>query len=103
MGRSIAGRGGPRNPEPGAHHLWHTLFVVTNLTVAIDEEVLRRARIRALERGTSVNALVREFVESLAGNERDAALDRLLALARSSTAGSGPGGRTWRRDELYHT
>jgi plasmid stability protein len=75
--------------------------VVTNLTLAIDEEVLRRARIRALERGTSVNALVREFVESLAGNDRDAAVDRLLALARDSTASSGPEGRTWTRDELY--
>ncbi|MFN0146299.1 MAG: DUF6364 family protein [Dehalococcoidia bacterium] len=75
--------------------------MVTNLTLAIDAEVLRRARIRALERGTSVNALVREYLESLAGSERDAAMDRLLTLAAESTASSGPGGRAWTREDLY--
>ncbi len=36
---------------------------MTNLTLTIDETQLRKARIVALERGTSVNALVREFIE----------------------------------------
>ena len=41
---------------------------MANVTLAIDEQVLRRARIRALEQGTSVNALIREYLESFAGN-----------------------------------
>jgi len=44
---------------------------MANLTLTIDEDALRRARIRALEHGTSVNAVVREFLESYAGSERE--------------------------------
>jgi plasmid stability protein len=36
---------------------------MSNLTITIDEETLRRARIRALEQGTSVNALLRDYLE----------------------------------------
>lgn len=38
---------------------------MTNLTLSIDEIQLRKARIVALERGTSVNALVREFIDNI--------------------------------------
>ena len=38
---------------------------MTNLTLTVDESLLRKARILALERGTSVNALVREFIENM--------------------------------------
>jgi plasmid stability protein len=73
-----------------------------NLTIVVDDGVLRRARIRALEQGTSVNAVLREFLESYAGAAPEAeARDRLAALARKSPASSGAGGRRWRRDELY--
>lgn len=74
---------------------------MTNLTIAIDEDLLRRARIRALEQGTSVNALLRDYLESFTGasNERRRAVDRLLAL--SAGAKSGRGDRRWTRDELH--
>lgn len=74
---------------------------MANLTLTVDDEVLRRARRRALDHGTSVNALVREYLEGYAGDESAAALARFVELARESTAGSGPAGRTWARDELY--
>ena len=73
-----------------------------NLTITVDDELLRRARIRALTQGTSVNAVLREFLESYAGSDAEtAARSRLATLARSSSASSGPGGRTWVRDEVY--
>ena len=73
-----------------------------NLTITVDDEVLRRARIRALSQGTSVNAVLREFLESYAGSDVEAgARNRLADLARRSTASSGPGGRTWARNEAY--
>ena len=73
-----------------------------NLTITIDDELLRRARIRALTQGTSVNAVLREFLESYAGSDAEAAArDRLAMLARASTASSGPEGRSWTRDEIY--
>jgi hypothetical protein len=75
---------------------------VANLTVTVDERVLRRARIRALEQGTSVNALVSEYLERYAGADPTAAaLADFLDLTADLDAGSGPGGRTWRREDLY--
>ena len=40
---------------------------MSNLTITVDEEVLRKARIRALEQGSSVNAVLRELLEAYAG------------------------------------
>lgn len=75
---------------------------MTNLTLTIDGEVLRRARIRALERDTSVNALVRDYLVRLAdaGAASDP-LERFLALSDSLAAGSGPDGRSWTREALH--
>jgi plasmid stability protein len=75
---------------------------VSNLTLVIDDDVLKRARIRALEHGTSVNALVREYLERYAaGSGQPAARTRLLELSERLDAGSGGGGRGWTRAELY--
>lgn len=75
---------------------------MANLTLSIDDDLLKRARRVALERDTSVNAAVREFLEEFAGpDERDAAMASFLAKAAASRAGSGPEGRTWTRAELY--
>jgi hypothetical protein len=75
--------------------------VMANLTLTIDDELLKRARIRALERGTSVNALVRDYIEHFA--DEDAAREAIVGLfeiAERSRAGSGPEGRTWTREEI---
>jgi len=73
-----------------------------NLTITVDDELLRRARIRALTQGTSVNAVLREFLESYAGSDAEtAARDRLVTLAHASNASSGPHGRNWTRDDFY--
>lgn len=77
---------------------------MTNLTLKIDGDLLRRARIKALEQGTSLSALVRRYLERFTQvDRRERALDRFLELAADSHAGSGPGGRTWSRDDLYDT
>jgi hypothetical protein len=36
---------------------------MTNLTITVDEQTLKRASMRALEEGTSVNAVLREYLE----------------------------------------
>lgn len=75
---------------------------MANLTVTVDEKVLRRARIRALEQGTSVNALVSEYLARFAGmGATEKALAEFLEIAERSHASSGPDGRTWRREDLY--
>jgi hypothetical protein len=75
---------------------------MANLTLTIDGDLLKRARIRALEQDTSVNALVRDYLETLVTrNPSREGLDGFLAMTESVHAGSGPGGRSWTRDELY--
>ena len=76
---------------------------MTNLTLTVDEDILRRARIRALELGTSVNALVRDYLGQLAGRSTAAAegIAEFLDATRNSGAGSGGEGRTWTRDDIY--
>ena len=72
-----------------------------NLTITVDDELLKKARIQALQEDTSVNALVREFLETYVGsnNERRRAIAELLKLSRECS--SGRGDAHWTRDELY--
>jgi len=75
---------------------------MANLTITVDEETVKRARIRALEEGTSVNALLRGYLEEYSGvrRERREAGRKLLELARSSGMSSGGNGLP-KREELY--
>lgn len=75
---------------------------MANVTLTIAEDVLKRARIRALDQGTSVNAVIRDFLERYAGSERERdALRAFSELADRTSARSGPEGRSWTRDDLY--
>lgn len=75
---------------------------MANLTLTIDDELLLRARRRALDNGTSVNALVRDYLASFAGPHDEPPPGRaLVALAESLSASSGSRGRAWSRDELH--
>ncbi|MBI2762366.1 MAG: hypothetical protein HYX54_01205 [Chloroflexi bacterium] len=75
---------------------------MTNLTITVDDRLLKQARMRALEDGTSVNAVLRTYLERYAGvGNTDEGLRGFARLARRSAATSGPGGRTWTRDELH--
>lgn len=51
-----------------------------NITVSVPDEVYRAARVRAAERGSSLSALVGEYLRSL--SERAAEFSRLEARQR---------------------
>ena len=72
-----------------------------NVTIALDEATLRDARRIAAERSTSVNALIRDFLERLTLRESQArrARRRIAELGRYSNAEVGE--RDWSRDELH--
>jgi hypothetical protein len=77
---------------------------MANLTIAVDDGTLKRARMRALEEDTSVNAVLREYLEEYAGRKQEQieAARRIIEASRGSTSGSGPGGRKkWRREDAY--
>jgi len=71
-----------------------------NLTLQLDEEVIRRARIVAAKRGTSVSALVARELAGLV--EQDARYEEASRRAREIIARATPrGGRSWARVELH--
>ena len=75
---------------------------MTSLTINVDEAIIKRARIRALEQGTSVNAVLSEYLRIYADAHRGRdAMKALVQLARDSSASSGEKGRAWTRDQLH--
>ncbi|MBS0575651.1 MAG: hypothetical protein JSS45_04410 [Proteobacteria bacterium] len=66
---------------------------MTNLTLAVDDDVLQRAREAALRERTSVNAVVREFLVRYADakSRRIEALDAFDAVAARSKSRSARG------------
>jgi hypothetical protein len=82
---------------------------MAKLTITVDDEVLKRARMRAIEQGTSVNALLAGHLERFARtrDRQDEALDHLDELAeRNRREGGGErararGPRSWTREGLH--
>jgi hypothetical protein len=71
-----------------------------NLTLQLDEDTIRRARIVAAKRGTSVSALVARELAGLV--EQDARYEEARGRAADLIRAATPhGGRSWRRDELH--
>lgn len=88
-------------PEYSVTRARATLATIADLTLSIDDGTLRRARERAAANGTSVNQLVRDYLERLVTPGDSAARSRILALADGASSSSGPEGRTWHRDSLH--
>jgi|SRR5262249_28493856 len=57
---------------------------VKNVTISLPDEVYRKARVRAAERNTSLSALVKQFLQSLAEDEGE--FKRLERLQEESYA-----------------
>lgn len=75
-------------------------MAMVNLTLSVDEALLRRAREIALRENTSVNTLVREFLTRYvdARSRRLQALDALGEVAeRTHSRSDAP----WTRDSLH--
>ena len=72
-----------------------------NITLAIDESLLKQVRKYAAEHDTTVNAIVREkLTEVVASKKRIAdAIKRMEAIADKGGMVVGP--ITWKRDDIY--
>jgi hypothetical protein len=71
-----------------------------NLTIQLDEAVIRHARVVAAYRGLSLSALVAQQLTQLA--EADERYERARAAALDALADAAGRGRpAWRREELY--
>ena len=77
-----------------------TYIVLMNVTLSIDDDVLSRARELAARRGTSVNQLIREYLEELTSDiSTEEALAELEELWRTSSGNSA--GKRWTREEIH--
>src|SRR5690349_10806835 len=90
---------------------------MANLTITVDDELLKRARIKALEEGTSVNAILAKRLEEYASSapriyERQAeAIRQLVAIGEYEWRNGGEerahlreaeeGPFRWSREDLY--
>jgi len=71
-----------------------------NLTIQLDDAVIRHARVVAAHRGLSLSALVAQQLTQLA--EADERYERARAVALDALAGAtGGGAPNWRREELH--
>jgi len=72
----------------------------TNLTIQLDESVIRRARVVAAKRGTSISGLVARELDRLVAQEDryDEARQRAVELM---SAAKRRGGRSWTRADIY--
>jgi len=72
-----------------------------NLTVQLDEDVIRMARVLAAERSTSISKLVADEIERLVGDKERYEQAKQHALREMRVGYHLGGGPYPRREELY--
>jgi hypothetical protein len=71
-----------------------------NVTLSIDDDLLRRAREAAKRRGTSLNQMIRDLLADVTSDtDPEETVRELQKLWEDGQSGSK--GRTWTREELY--
>ena len=76
---------------------------MANLTLTIDDDLLLKARRRALNEKTSVNAVVRDYLTTYAKAHDRERIERFIRLMDEINEKDRPssGGKKWTRDEIY--
>jgi plasmid stability protein len=74
---------------------------VKNITVTVPDDVYRQARVRAAERGSSVSALVGDFLRSLSDRDREFARLEAQQRAVQQRIGRFRAADRLSRDELH--
>jgi hypothetical protein len=72
-----------------------------NITLSLDEETLREARVLAAQRGLSVSSFLRKELSALVERERGYATARGAAIRRLQRGHSLGGGKLPSREELH--
>ncbi|MBT8363119.1 MAG: hypothetical protein KJP23_00340 [Deltaproteobacteria bacterium] len=71
-----------------------------NITISLDEELLKSGRRYAQKHQTSINALIRKLLEQTVRFQSDDWLEECFQLM--DRAGGNSEGRKWSREELYN-
>ena len=71
-----------------------------NITISLDEELLKSGRRYAEKHQTSLNALIRKLLEQTVRSQSDDWLEECFRLMDRASGNSE--GRKWVREELYN-
>jgi len=77
------------------------MCIMKNITLSVDEQVLAAARRYASEHGSSVNALVREFLSGISFRQDRASKARKQICEMSKHSKARIGSASWGRDEIH--
>ena len=73
-----------------------------NITLSIDEDVVKKVRKIAIDKDTTLTAMVRDYLTSVAESDAAARREAAAKLRESVDRYSRDmGPRTWTRDDLY--
>jgi hypothetical protein len=73
-----------------------------NITLSVDAEVIKKVRKIAIDKNTTLTALVRDYLNALAETENHSKARRIQDLKSSFKALSRDmGRREWTREDLY--
>ena len=73
-----------------------------NITLSIDEEIVKKVRRIAMNKDTTLTAMVRDYLTSVANSDAADRKEQVARLMRSTERLSRDmGPRTWTRDDLY--
>jgi hypothetical protein len=73
-----------------------------NITLSVDDEVIKKVRKVAVDKNTTLTTMVREFLQSVADSDAAEKKQAIRKLQKSFQGLSRDmGTRTWTRDDLY--
>ncbi len=72
---------------------------MSNITLSIPDDVLKEAREYARKNKTSLNALIRQFLEKTFNKPKRNSLEEFFAIADRAKATSN--GKKWKREDAY--
>ena len=76
--------------------------IMQNITLSVDERIVKKVRMLALDKDTTLTALVRNYLADLASNynsEQQLATDRLEATFKKYSRNMGE--RPWSREDIH--
>lgn len=82
---------------------------MANLTLSIDDDLLKQSRLYAVRHDTSVNSLVRDYLETLVSQAKDAEQAERIKLVeemnrlfdQAAQLAQVPDDYAWRREDAY--
>ena len=73
-----------------------------NITLSVDEETVKKVRKIAIDKNTTLTAMVRDYLTSVASRENQQKLEAMEKLNRSfQKMGRDMGKRNWSRENLH--